>query len=490
MVGKYSSAFGYLMELLSVSVKELSDALKLERTTVSKWKNGVRQLKSNSVYFDECCRYFVDKNEKIGGGVLENFFASIYQGEDSSGGDLLRRSVARFIVNKDIGALPETAVCNDKSTLYRTYVSIYRGSEGRKSAVMQILDAAEASREPCSVTLMETDGFEWASSDIRFLKAFAERLEGLLNAGHKIDIIHLYQRLHQDYADLLRIFIPLCFHKNIRNYLFPSRLTERYESSIYYVRDKALVVGLCGDGKLSNMYSSVYRDAFSIAQFSSYIENIKSTIIPMLVTSKVSDKNTILNLFHGSAKRPEPTFYVGSSLSVTTMSEELLSEILFENKLPKADRDRCLSFYHSIRTCVENSPADSLGGYYIFIDDIKRPLAYDTIVDFPISCYVNKTVTITRKQYQRHFRDTANLLMHDPRYKFILNHGTSPFPCNAWIKRNNWCFGFNNQNKVLFTENLNIINVLMSSYEDIWDKTPNEQKQNDYVAAVLNRLSM
>jgi len=55
------SNFGYLMDLLNISAKELSQVIHIDQTSISRWRTGVRKLSVDAPYFEEIVRYLLEK---------------------------------------------------------------------------------------------------------------------------------------------------------------------------------------------------------------------------------------------------------------------------------------------------------------------------------------------------------------------------------------------------------------------------------------------
>ena len=73
-----NNKFSYLLNLLKISPSQMAEYLNVDRTLVSKWKNGTRTISINSDYFDKALEFLILKNETLNAKLLENLLSSIY----------------------------------------------------------------------------------------------------------------------------------------------------------------------------------------------------------------------------------------------------------------------------------------------------------------------------------------------------------------------------------------------------------------------------
>ncbi len=493
MISNNMSSMGYLMELLTISIKELSNIISIERSSVSKWKNGTRILNIDSPHFEPIVKYFVAKNEKLGSHLLYDFFAVIYPEADNTVDKYIENCIRRFLQNKSISNIEDNHEIKYTNCLYSTDIMVYKGVEGRKNAVTELLNFAEKTT-PSSIFIYEREQLKWAINDTVYINKFIAQLTKLLNMGHKITCIFTLEINTKNFRQIYLAFLPMFFNENYSEYIIPSSsLTKKINTSLYILKDKMLVTGIDNDKAPSNLYSCLYRDIFSINSHFSLMENFIQTLSPQNRINCFVDKNRIINVMDTGINKNEPTCYYGKTLSFTTMSEGLYEYILNENRLPKTDKERCLNIYHNLRKNIENNPIDLYGGYYLFLDDIIAGFKTNKIVNFGLTALCKKKVVITKKQYLNHYNDTIELIKKNPKYRIILNYGSYDVPCLAWIKRNLWgvLFYANSDwynSKLIANENADIVNTMILNFEELFTLTPAIFKDNDYVADVFKKI--
>ncbi len=242
------------------------------------------------------------------------------------------------------------------------------------------------------------------------------------------------------------------------------------------------------------MYSCIYRDKLSISAYLSIIYRIRSDLSPMLITDKKSIRPKILTTIRNSTDRKEPIYFTGKSLSISTMSEDLLNEVLQQNMLTKKEAIQCYEFYNALRSNIEAAPQSFASGYYIFIDDIISSLGFKNTINTSLTAILNKPVTMSRKQYYQHILDTTNILLKDNRYRIMLNHGHNPSNMIIWLKQNLWCIAIktseaaNDGSKFMFSDDISILSVFKNGFEEGGYNIRSNYKDNDFVSNILMKI--
>lgn len=55
------SPFGYILSILNISITDMSKILYIDRTLISKWKTGARDIPYDSEYINIIADYFLSK---------------------------------------------------------------------------------------------------------------------------------------------------------------------------------------------------------------------------------------------------------------------------------------------------------------------------------------------------------------------------------------------------------------------------------------------
>lgn len=480
------------MDLLGVSGQELAEVLNVEKTSISKWRNGSRAFGVDSEYFAKFAEYLVKKDLESGNNLLEGFFSHTYPGEEKN----LERCVRKFIENKSVTPVAKLVMDDAKNRLYHTQISVYHGAEGRRNAISMLLDVTEALKEPTKIFFLERAQYFGGNLYAEDVREFVERIEKILDKGHTLaHVMFVDRRNSPAYKSLIWGMLPLAFHKNIVHYMMSEKRRENFWMNMYVIPDKLLVTGYSPTGAASDdMLSCIYGDPLLISRHCKLIENFTRTTSPVSIEQKEKDRISLVKIIQNDTRVREPIYFAGRSLSSTTMSEELLEEILDDNNVSKANRKRGYELYHAFRANIESSSMEHHGGYFFSVDEIVKPLLRNGAISINMSALTGQRICLTREQYAQHLIDTAELLLEDPRYRVVLSNNSGIFSENSWFKRNTWNVTFDTdarsgEGKVLFGENVPFINIFTSSYDEIRQRTSPEHIDNEQVAQILRKIA-
>ncbi len=499
-MAKNLSPIGYMMELLHVSVQELAQYLYIDRTTISKWRTGARKLSERSPYYDEMTNYFVKRNNELGNKPLAGMFRDLYPNEPCESDAELIKLIKIYLADEKSSARVSKFVDDMNHALYQSNVSIFKGSDGRKSALGMLLSVAESSATPCTIKMFETSQFEWLSRDMADTAAFLDRIDYLSKLGHKF-ILSYPPEAHAGSAafkSFIRSLSSQFFNKNIKINIIQTYKGEMILPNLYGIDGKCAIMGVNFEENLDNAHTAVYFDDFTIKKYMMIHDKMVDLYTaPFMITDTISDKKNILEMMHYSRTRKEPTYFYGMFLPCATMNEELIKKVLDQNHLSAGEKERCMNLYNMLRSSLIDSPPDSFGGLYLLMDQLTESLTYDTIVQYELSAFCSDhPVIMFRDQYLQHFSDTHQFVEKYSNVKIHATQGAmeyeTPVSC-VWIRRNLWSLSVNqstsaDENKLIFVDEPPLVNLSADMCEEALQNFPLKYKNSTYISSVLERI--
>ncbi len=499
-MAKSLSSFGLLMELLHIPIQQLAQHLYIDRTTISKWRSGARKLNDRSPYFEKMTRLFAEKNESLG-HPLRRLFSDVYPDARYESTNDIVTLIGRYLNDDKSSILIGQYVEEMHKALYQTDVSIFRGPIGRKNAINMLFSVAEASVTPCQIKIFELDQFEWLNRDMAFVQVFLTKIKALVNAGHTFELSYSTTKTAANgnaaFRTFIRSFSSLYFHKSIKINLLENDGHISVIPSLYGIVGKCMAVGISHEDNINRIYTSFFTDEFTVEKYMLIHDKMVALHThPFLVTDEDAEKDRILELMRYTRTKHEPAYYYGIAPSIATMSESLLDEILTQNRLSASDRARCLTLYETLKFVLTDSPADSFGGLYLDMSKIIDSVTYDSLIQYELSAFSQKTVLMTREQQLRHLADTADFIGRHNHIKMYAVQGSyydATVGCN-WIKRNLWCCAMNalsisDENRIFFIDDAPLVNLSADLCEEMLNQYPLQYKNADYISEIFGRLS-
>ncbi len=491
-MSKALSKFGYLMNLLNITITELSGVINVERTSISKWKTGARNIATSKPYFDEIVDYFILKNKKSGKELLEDFFESIYP-KRKYGRDYLKKCIRNYIldINDAKSSEQEFEIKEESGGLYTHTHTTYLGIEGRRKAVMALLDLAEKLLSPTEITILDYDELEWIAGDMHYLLSFFRKLKNLLQIGHKIQIIFLLSNNSKQLHEVHKQFMEITPNDNLNFRFLPSKFSRKYAVSMYMIEKRLIVTGYGDD--LTDMTTFLSKDKYLIEAKSKLIGHLKEVSSYILTTDRFDKLSSGADILRASVSKNDDYFCSSKILSYLMMSEDLLSEIISENKLSETQKSRCFESYHLHRSIIENSLPESISGFYYNLEELLSFLAYDTSINYSLTAICGKLVRMSKQQYLRHFKDVSELLLRDNRYKIVLHTLEKANNRTVWIKDNAWIMtvsvdDLTCESNFSFCDDMRVFGTFTAKFRQLYDKTPSSSKDNAKTAELFMKI--
>lgn len=481
---KNLSSFGFIVELLDISVTEIADRIYVTQSLVSKWKNGVRSLKKSSEYYEKVISYFIAQNEKNGQKTLENLFSTLYAQEDAGQELYLHNCLHKFLSNEDVPVMARSLFYETRQNLYNSSISVFIGKEGRKSAFSMLMDAAE-NMEPGEIDLLEREQFSWLLDDPDYMEQWREQMLHLLGRGFHINIVHFISHHAMNTFTFTREFHSVIFHKNVQEFFFHYYADNDSYYSHYLLKGQMSIMGLNPDEKDEQMYTAIYRDPFSMVQHEKLIEKIQRHCTTVFKIYSGNHIQFALDRIKSYEAHRELIFYSGSLPSFCMMDEELLSEVLKSNGVSGKARNRCVMGYKIMRRMLSNS----VSRQFYSLESIRRFRGFEEIPYYALSQVAEKPISLTQDQYRRHLCCAADFIDKQPDLGAALTTYDDEMiePAAIWCKENLWSFVFDNEKTGIakFGEEPIVVNTMVSILRKQWENLPAKYRTREKVTEVL-----
>lgn len=408
----YKSQFGYILDLLEISGKELAHVINVDRTLVSKWKNNARPLKDKSPHFNRVSTALIAFNNKRGDAVLERFFREVYPKLDRNEPDYMYTCLNIWLVGKDLGYFSSF---NDwrraKTSLYSTNVDIYKGNQGKRDAVIEFLNYALELPQGQEIYISDTDAFEWITEDMVYYQLYHSKLNELALKGHNIMIIYdpKYDAKSVSSFDFFRL--SKYFTGKVTAFALDKTFVQG--PSLYIIHRQMSV--MCIDNHQNkDKYIAVYRDPFSIEQavkdFTFRLSQSKKLI------ATYSSRGTCLKGFTESlmsAIQDKDTSYFVSPLPpFSTMPEVLFKNVLENNDLTTQQVYELMQIHKINKKLFFKENRGGLLEEILSQSHLSKALKQKKIKLEDMSSIVGKDIYIDNKQFLEHLNYLNDLNTH------------------------------------------------------------------------------
>ena len=391
----FSDRLTSLMDGLQLKNVRLAKALNIDRSLVSRWRNGMRLLKEDNPLFGELCDYLATQilhkeetgrpaaflkelKRKLGTDAYVDEAAMSravreFLLRDQGSTEKTRQIVDEFIQyvldNSPGGSVAEPTKemllyeLNQNKDLLAYLMSVskqgkknkYQGLTGMREAVLRFLFDVVMSDEPRLLKLFSTQNMSWLVADPDFLKLWSFLMQLLLKQGHHIEIIHHFGRSSPEIMAAFQYWLPLYMSGNIAPYTCdvindPVFAASPFTRTLFVNRGEAAISGEIFQGTEGDAYYRYITNADSVAAIEDQFDYLKEKSEPIASLYKgVADIRDRIAQYLESAVADAPEDATGresielcSALPHYLFPKEMLEPAIRATAFTDSDKERVL----------------------------------------------------------------------------------------------------------------------------------------------------
>ncbi|MDD4343400.1 MAG: hypothetical protein PHH19_03420 [Eubacteriales bacterium] len=411
----YSSNLGYLMNVFNISGKQISQYLNIDNSLVSKWKNGQRPLTINTAHLHNLVNFFLEYKNGILLKKVQELLSDLYPNENFNSVPVLTNYLTDFLISP---FTPKTYNNKNDYIEYKennyTYFN-FQGNEGRRESVLFFLDQILNEKEPQEILLISQEDMSWLTEDPEFLKIWKNKLQKILWSSHKINIIHWVDRSTQNLGTIVLQWLPLYLSGNITSYYFPKYSDLNYNSTIFIIKNKLVLMGMEGATQ-KDRYSSLFFDYPTLNHSTWIFNNLLEKCKPLVKIFNSKNKTDFKKMTSEIKEPPGETLYLANFPGFYTMPLPLFIEILEANNLDKETYEKCLILYKKMQVFISTKKRKEIFSK----DSVKKIFSSDSYIYKDISMLCDSPIKATKDQVFAHFDFLLNKVLENENYQIAL----------------------------------------------------------------------
>lgn len=483
MAERKLSTLGYLMDCLGLPTAALARQLHVDASLVSKWRSGSRRLNAGSAYFDEICTILLEQDSGALNGALRALSPMGEDVEEEQIPALLRRVLTdrHFSVPK--------AFTGRIDALCTAEIALYTKGEGRRQAVNDLLDMAEAMQTPGELLYVDSEQSGWLLEDESYARMWVSRMLRLLDKGFHIRVALHFSVTVEKFVSFFRLCNPLIFHRNAQWYYH-----QYYDENIYWfsflILEHAMsVMGMSMSPEQSS--TTVFTDAYSLLQHKSVVEMVLSSCRPMFTAYAPGQGLEAAHMVYGRGRDGERLFSYLPVPAFISADEALFNDILRANGITGSTAVHCRQTNQMLRAIVDRQLEPNGGGLVqiLQLEEMKRRIR-EGFVSTSLSLLSGRTITITPQQYARGLRDLAARLERYDTYRLFLSTPDDDIrlpDMNCWCRGTSWMMQMDGEGFRLCQEPT-LSGAASVILEQGWRRVPPGRKDPAAVCATLYQL--
>ena len=429
----FSKNLNELINTLKINIKDMSKYTLCDASSISRIRYGKIKPSEPIEFASKIASYVTNKYanetditkiEKLTNNDGENLYNKVFKyltnKEENKNNDMIKsflNNLDKFNLNDYIKAIKFDELKVPTVPFYITKTKNYFGLEEMKKAELDFLKGTVLSKNNEDIFMCSDMPMEDLAKDIDFSKKWMFGIECLLKKGIHLNIIHNLDRPFNEMMLGLESWIPLYMTGQINPFYFKDISTNIYHN-LTYVSGTLALAGEC----INNFHKDGKYFLTSNKKEVDYYKTKSNNLLKKannLMNIYKEENSKSYNLFlddylnkDGDRKR------ILSSLPLFTMSDDLLNEILKNNKVPKKDINKIINYkneeFNKYNNLLKNNNINDII-YILSKEEFNKNVPSLSLSNI----FYDKKIKYSYETYLKHLKETK--MFANKNNNYILN---------------------------------------------------------------------
>ena len=429
----FSKNLNELINTLKINIKDMSKYTLCDASSISRIRYGKTKPSEPIEFASKIASYVTNKYanetditkiEKLTNNDGENLYNKVFKyltnKEENKNNDMIKsflNNLDKFNLNDYIKAIKFDELKVPTVPFYITKTKNYFGLEEMKKAELDFLKGTVLSKNNEDIFMCSDMPMEDLAKDRDFSKKWMFGIACLLKKGMHLNIIHNLDRPFNEMMLGLESWIPLYMTGQITPYYFKDISTNIYHN-LTYVSGTLALAGEC----INNFHKDGKYFLTSNKKEVDYYKTKSNNLLKKannLMNIYKEENSKSYNLFlddylnkDGDRKR------ILSSLPLFTMSDDLLNEILKNNKVPKKDINKIINYkneeFNKYNNLLKNNNINDII-YILSKEEFNKNVPSLSLSNI----FYDKKIKYSYETYLKHLKETKRFANKNNNY--ILN---------------------------------------------------------------------
>lgn len=429
----FSKNLNELINTLKINIKDMSKYTLCDASSISRIRYGKTKPSEPIEFASKIASYVTNKYanetditkiEKLTNNDGENLYNKVFKyltnKEENKNNDMIKsflNNLDKFNLNDYIKAIKFDELKVPTVPFYITKTKNYFGLEEMKKAELDFLKGTVLSKNNEDIFMCSDMPMEDLAKDIDFSKKWMFGIACLLKKGIHLNIIHNLDRPFNEMMLGLESWIPLYMTGQINPFYFKDINTNIYHN-LTYVSGTLALAGECIENYHKDGKYFLTSNKKEVDYYKTKANNLLKKANNLMNIYKEENSKSY-NLFlddylnkDGNIKR------ILSSLPLFTMSDDLLNEILKNNKVPKKDINKIINYkneeFNKYNNLLKNNNINDII-YILSKEEFNKNVPSLSLSNI----FYDKKIKYSYETYLKHLKETKRFANKNNNY--ILN---------------------------------------------------------------------
>ena len=430
----FNEKLDFLMNITKTKNSDLAMYTSLDSSYISRLRRGKRNLSKTENYVKSMAEYFI-KNIKEDyqkkaifdliskDGLLKTEGKTnieiLYLWLKNEKEELI--AVEGFIENFSSFKFKKTSswgITKNKPKTDTKSVKIYKGTQGKREAVLAFLSLILEEKAPQTLLLFSDEDLDWLSGDNSFRNKWKEYMDQVILEGNKIIIIHELSRNLYEMLTSIKEWMPLYMTGAIEPYYYPKKRDGIFKRTLFAAPNTAAitstVVGNMGDKNINYLIQDNAALKSLETEFNNYLKLCK----PLVKIFDSRNRKQYLQTLGEFENEEGNSILNPNAISIRTLPIKTAEKIMIRNNY--VEKNQTLEYAKRRNKLFEENIKD-----WEFTDVVTLPKIEDVANDNVIINFSNllgiPPVTYKKDELIEHLENILRLSKKYQNYNLIIN---------------------------------------------------------------------
>jgi transcriptional regulator with XRE-family HTH domain len=481
------SRLGYIMSLLGVTGKTLALEVGIDMTTVSKWKNGQRKLKTRSKHAEKLAEYFLSESFTYQRNQILTLLTSSDFETTCMDDNELVKALALWMT-EDTTLYPTLENATEDKEDAEVMIRIYKGYDGWKEAMEVFWGKIISLPAGQHIYLGDFGDIEWDLVDSNMMKYMIDNMLKVISLGHKITIIDYMTNTYKPYVVILR-WLQVYLSPNVEVRYIYKQEEAYFNEAIYVVEGHMAVVGMNIEKSHGDHVTMIHQDETSSMFFEKAIKVFYDRSHQLIEVTGLKDPSNILKVMADHFKEKQTTYMINPMPTFRNMPIDLLKRILDDNDVPPYIQEMCLEANRKRRELRNRCRYVQIYN----LDALEAAVAKPFVIDYDLSIIVGKEIKIKQHLFREHLEYLTTISNSD-HYTMVLvsfdNLKLNVDQSSICVQDDSIVIAWHPEKfeRAIYCKELTVIGEYFHYLKEIWHQIPPISKSDPWRQKQLSRL--
>jgi hypothetical protein len=330
--------------------------LKIDATTISKWRNNQRKIPYKNGQARQLAEFLLRKEQEMGVRVIFNILKTIKEDINPESREQQIDALSFWLTEKKT----EPPNCYDKplpvftpKNGYNTNISIFLDEDGIDEAIAYYLDYVLRLPPGQTIFLIDHSGINWTNgNDVTEkqsrINSCMKYFHAISRYGHKLIIVDCDTDIYRPYRAIFR-WMELYLLDGVEVWSHPPMHDNSYHYTNFVVENEIVLQCISNIDIDRKPHSMLYTNRETIDFFANNATGILRKSKRLIETVAASDVSAFFDIVQKSLRPNRRLYMLNPSLTLQIIDTELLREILEANNILEQKIEECIAVADAIR---------------------------------------------------------------------------------------------------------------------------------------------